>query len=416
MTTVCPVTSIVILDGAAIIQMLKPVAVKTFEEYTSQIFVPYIMSQFQKALRVDLVWDRYIEGSLKSTARAKRGKGIRRRVDARALIPSNWQDFLRVEGNKTDLFKFLSRALMQSSIPEEKQLVVTDGESVMCMPALDESDLVSISPCSHEEADTRMLLHAKHAAHHGHNKILVRTVDTDVVVLAVCLAHGLGTDYELWLAFGAGKNFRYLSAHGIAVSLGPNKAQALPLFHALTGCDTVSSFVGHGKKTAWNTWNALPELTNALLTLSCAPSNIPGDTMSVIERFVILLYDRTSMCTEIDQARQKLFAKRTNVKQIPPTRAAMEQHIKRAIYQGGHLWGQTLVASPVLPSPTNWGWMKTTDGMFEPYWSTLPEASKVCSELVSCKCKKGCVKNCKCKKMGLECTALCTCEGDCSQD
>ena len=75
-TTVCPVTSIVILDGAAIIQMLKPVAVKTFEEYTSQIFVPYIMSQFQKALRVDLVWDRYIEGSLKSTARAKRGKGI----------------------------------------------------------------------------------------------------------------------------------------------------------------------------------------------------------------------------------------------------------------------------------------------------------------------------------------------------
>ena len=172
-TTVCPVTSIVILDGAAIIQMLKLVAVKTFEEYTSQIFVPYIMSQFQKALRVDLVWDRYIEGSLKSTARAKRGKGIRRRVDARALIPSNWQDFLRVEGNKTDLFKFLSRALMQSSIPEEKQLVVTDGESVMCMPALDESDLVSISPCSHEEADTRMLLHAKHAAHHGHNKILV---------------------------------------------------------------------------------------------------------------------------------------------------------------------------------------------------------------------------------------------------
>ena len=138
--------------------------------------------------------------------------------------------------------------------------------------------------------------------------------------------------------------------------------------------------------------------------------------MSVIERFVILLYDRTSMCTEIDQARQKLFAKRTNVKQIPPTRAAMEQHIKRAIYQGGYLWGQTLVASPVLPSPTNWGWMKTTDGMFEPYWSTLPEASKVCSELVSCKCKKGCVKNCKCKKMGLECTALCTCEGDCSQD
>jgi len=61
--------------------------------------------------------------------------------------------------------------------------------------------------------------------------------------------------------------------------------------------------------------------------------------------------------------------------------------------------GQTLI----LPSPTDWGWIKTS-GMYEPLWTTLPEASKICRELVSCNYKDGCVKKCKCKNTRLECT------------
>ena len=63
-----------------------------------------------------------------------------------------------------------------------------------------------------------------------------------------------------------------------------------------------------------------------------------------------------------------------------------------------------------------WGWMKTEDSLYEPNWTTLPEASKACHERVSCKCKKGCVRRCKCKKATLDCTALCACEGECSQN
>ena len=80
------------------------------------------------------------------------------------------------------------------------------------------------------------------------------------------------------------------------------------------------------------------------------------------------------------------------------------------------MWGQSLKASPVLPSPTSWGWMKTEDSFFEPNLTTLPEASEVCYELVSCKCKKGCVRNCRYKKLALECTALCACEGECVEN
>jgi len=39
--------------------------------------------------------------------------------------------------------------------------------------------------------------HASHAAHNGHQKILIWTVDTDVVVLSVYVAQSLGPEYEL---------------------------------------------------------------------------------------------------------------------------------------------------------------------------------------------------------------------------
>jgi hypothetical protein len=150
------------------------------------------------------------------------------------------------------------------------------------------------------------MLHVAHAAEHDHRRIQIRTVDTDVVVLAVMVAQALPCVDELWIAFGTGKNYRYIPAHEIAASIGPQKARALPVFHAMTGCDTVSAFVGHGKKSAWATWNSFPELTDFLVTLTITPVNIQDDTMHCIERFVVLLYDRTSPYTDVNEARKKL--------------------------------------------------------------------------------------------------------------
>lgn len=408
-----PSVTSVVLDGAVIVQMLKPGAAKTFRDYADMVFLPYISGQLRHVTRLDLVWDSYVVDSLKATARAKRGKGVRRRVVESAPIPGNWQNFLRVDLNKKELFCFLSKSVVESIVEDSKELVVTDGEQVLCVPP--QQDVQSLAPCSHEEADSRMMLHVAHAAKHDHHRILVRTVDTDVVVLAVMVAQTLSCETELWIAFGTGKNFRYLAAHRIASCLGPEKSLALPMFHALTGCDTVSAFVGHGKKTAWAVWNSLPELTDALLRLGQTPTEIPVQSMQSIERFVILLYDRTNNCTDVNKARKKLFTKKCSVQRIPPSLAALEQHVKRATFQGGHIWGQVLVPQPLLPSPNSWGWIKN-DGLYEPLWTTLPEASKTCYELISCGCQKGCRNRCKCKKAALKCTALCKCEGECRTD
>ena len=203
--------------------MLRPGAAKTFEEYAHQVFLPYISGQLRHVSRLDLMWDSYVVDSLKATARAKRGKGVRRRVVASAPILGNWHNFLCVDLNKQELFSFLSKALIHSFDEDNKELVVTDGEQVLCVPP--QQDIHSLAPCSHEEADTRMLLDAAHAAQHGHSRILIRTVDTDVVVLAVMVAQRLPAEDEVWLVFGTGKSFRYLAAHQIDACLGPEKSR-----------------------------------------------------------------------------------------------------------------------------------------------------------------------------------------------
>jgi len=187
------------------------------------------------------------------------------------------------------------------------------------------------------------------------------------------------------------------------------------MFHALTGCDTVSFFAGRGKTTACEVWTALPELTQVLIDVTTAPAQVDEDATQTIERFIILLNDMTSTSTDVNKARCKLFAMKNNVQLIPPTSAALKRHVLRAVYQGGHVWGQALLPAPALPSTTDWGWVKMSEQTYEPHWTTLPEASEVCQELVSCKCQKGWTK-CKCKKAKLECTQLCACDGECCKN
>ena len=109
--------------------------------------------------------------------------GIRRRVAALSRLPDNWQHFLRINANITELFAFLVKCI--SHMVVTKQIVITNGNEVLCIPPQDTS---SLAPCNHDEADTRMCVHLACAVTKCFNKILLHTVDTDVVVLALVVA------------------------------------------------------------------------------------------------------------------------------------------------------------------------------------------------------------------------------------
>jgi hypothetical protein len=143
---------------------------------------------------------------------------------------------------------------------------------------------------------------------------------------------------------------------------------------------------------------------------------LPGDvielSMSRVERFVVLMYDKTSDTIEVNEARKQLFTQKSRtLENIPPTQAALRQHIRRAIYQA-NIWNHAIVPDPELPSPSDWGWVKEAAG-WHPLWTTLPKASQSCYEMIHCGCNKGCTGRWKCNKAPLKRTALCSCSGEC---
>ena len=87
---------------------------------------------------------------------------------ASIVMPKNWTDFLRIDDNKTELFAFLSPEAIRLplvQLADQKELYATDGSGVICSPT--DSCLARLAPCSQEEADTRLLLHAADATQKG---------------------------------------------------------------------------------------------------------------------------------------------------------------------------------------------------------------------------------------------------------
>ena len=56
----------------------------------------------------------------------------------------------------------------------------------------------------HEEADTKIFVHVRHMVKQGAKSILIKSGETDVVVLAINAVVDLRV--RIWIAFGTGKN------------------------------------------------------------------------------------------------------------------------------------------------------------------------------------------------------------------
>ena len=159
------------------------------------------------------------------------------------------------------------------------------------------------------------------------------------------------------IAFGQGASARWIPVHDVLTAIGPEKVSGILFFHAFTGCDVASGFRGKGKKSAWLTWNVCDEASETFTKLSHCPSEVSDNDLQKLENFVVLMYDRSSAATGVDEARLDLFArKQRSYDALPPTRAALMEHVKRAAHQSGIIWGQATVPNPETGSPADWDW------------------------------------------------------------
>ena len=352
------------------------------------------------------MFDVYHQSSLKAETRSKRGRGVRRRVTKEGKIPSNWRNFLRVNDNKVELFNFLADKIAHMS--SQNVVIVTKEEDAVSNHTI---NLAGVAPCSHEESDTRIFVHARHATEAGSKAIMVKASDTDVLVIAVSVLQALqelGLQ-QLWLAFGQGQNLRWIPVHDLCCTLA-EKSKGMLFFHAFTGCDIVSAFHGKGKKSAWQTWDVCDEASGVFCKLSKYPPVVDDEDLETLEKFVVMMYDRSSTAEGVDAARLDMFARKQRpYEAIPPTQGALKQHVKRAAYQAGCIWSPATVLQPEMQTPANWGWTKTED-MWHIIWTELPPNAECCQQLTKCGCKSECCGRCKCYSFGLTCTVLCNCK------
>ena len=112
-------------------------------------------------------------------------------------------------------------------------LFSTSDKDVCCSKTL---DMQGLSPCDHEEADTRIFVYVKHAANE-HSRIMIKTIDTDVDCISISCLKRIPELEELWIEFESGKSPQFIPIREMSNALGIQVCEALPFFHSFSGCD-----------------------------------------------------------------------------------------------------------------------------------------------------------------------------------
>jgi len=146
--------------------------------------------------------------------------------------------------------------LLGKAQQEQKHLVVAWGSE-----SLAKHQSVVHLGSNHEEADTKLVLHALAVSCSGATAVHVYSPATDVIVLLIRRYPELCQDTSF---VTAGQNHRNLVRGQCP---GAKKAAALPSFHALSGADVTSSFAGKGKISCWKVFNGLEKALTGLAAL-----------------------------------------------------------------------------------------------------------------------------------------------------
>jgi hypothetical protein len=115
---------------------------------------------------VDVVFDQYLGHSIKNETREKRtekkSRPVCRIVDSLNVpLPGNWINFPDLPDNKSNLSEYLSEELIEKGETMETCELITGGgfKKIDMTKSTSHQDVTNLK-ATHEEADTRIILHA----------------------------------------------------------------------------------------------------------------------------------------------------------------------------------------------------------------------------------------------------------------
>ena len=405
-----------IYDGMALLQKFKPPPGATFQVVTEKVFE---MVTSTSSKRIDVVFDTYKQISIKSVERSKRASSGSDGIKYKNILPGykvkSWSKLLCVASNKIEIVKFL---LLQWKNYEfrsklvDRELYVTSEDQCWKLTS-STCELVPELQCNHEEADTRIILHAQHAS----GKCVVHCDDTDVLIILLAYSQSLG---ECYIKKGKGSKSRIIELSSIVNYLGnqlfdginkENYLKALIGIHTLTGCDTVSAFCGKGK---WKAIQLLQKKSEYLQVMARIGEtwDLSEEVFRATEAFVCNLYGHE--VDSVDLLRYKLYCAKggkVEPEALPPCQSSLRLHVKRSNYQAA-IWKRALSPCPDIPSPQEHGWNIDND-VINFVWLDSKPAPEEVLELLSCSCKRVCsLQSCCCLKSGLKCTDMCSLQCD----
>ena len=404
--------SVLVLDGMMLIHSVEIRSLQvTFGELASIILKKIVSLAYAKQhSEVHVVFDRYPENSIKSMEHIRRaGTGTAqclRIVKCDQKLPIQWKNYLKCGQNKEELVRFLYESWAMDYPYHFKLNVAFDRKSFSLVP--DSKPVQMYSNCDHEEADTRLVLHALQASQNC-SAILIKSPDSDVAFIS--LAHVESISATVLFETGTADSKRIINLSSLQKSMKPNVAEALLGLHVFTGCDTTSAFHGKGKAKAFKIFQDCEHYQEAFKNLG-QDFNVSDDVRASLEDFVCKLYGQR--CSSVNEARYILFClKPLDEKSLPPTSDALFQHILRCNYQLA-IHRRATEQQVNAPSPKGHGWeFSGPRNELRIKWMEKAPAPEHLLKIVSCSCKKNnCTSHvCSCRKHSLSCTDICACLG-----
>lgn len=136
------------------------------------------------------------------------------------------------KGNESEIFQFLAEKVAREASPN----------SDIATPATTPSSCLG---CHHtntiEQKPTRDSLCMRNKQQADSKAIIIKTNDTDVIVMAVRILHTLqklGLK-QLWVSFGQGQNLRWIPVHELCCTTA-EKRKGISFFRAFSVCDVAS--------------------------------------------------------------------------------------------------------------------------------------------------------------------------------
>lgn len=373
-----------VIDGNALLQSLVQLP-ENFGELARMVF-----KSLPNVPIVHFVTDSYHHNSIKQMERQRRGSSQKCVIGGPSTkLPRDFQSFMHNADNKVQL---ISLILTEWQSPGYalllKNRTVYYVSSEHCFQLTSDGSVVTSTreeslTSSQEEADTRIILHCLYAdkMNSPSDTIIVRSPDTDVFV--ILLTYSTSVNSCLLFDTGNGNARRLVPIKDIAKTLDLDLLQALPAFHAFTGCDTTSAFVRKGKKGPFKVLSSNPRFIDAFQRIGQDSDSIDPEIIREIESYVCCMYGYPNL-SETSKVRSSIFQTRYSVRSLksmssgsisgidmsllPPCRSSLHKHIQRVNYQS-FIWKNSHTANVGLISPDGQGWTRNEKGLLEIEWT-----------------------------------------------